>query len=66
MKNNSISAVIIDDESNEEVIVEPHKTKRVIKKQEPLKKFHINILFGRFGRNHFITKEKYFSMKWAI
>ena len=41
MKNDSISAVIIDD-SDEEIVVEPQKTKRVIKKQEPLKKFHIN------------------------
>jgi len=39
MKNDSISAVIIDD-SDEEVIVAPQKAKRVIKKQEPLKKFH--------------------------
>ena len=37
MKNDSISAVIIDD-SDEEIVVEPQKTKRVIKKQEPLKK----------------------------
>jgi ribonuclease HII len=41
MKNDSISAVIIDD-SDEEVIIAPQKPKRVIKKQEPLKKFHIN------------------------
>ena len=41
MKNDSISAVIIDD-SDEEIVIEPQKTKRVIKKQEPLKKFHIN------------------------
>ena len=41
MKNDSISAVIIDD-SDEEVIVTLQKPKRVIKKQEPLKKFHIN------------------------
>ena len=42
MKNDSISAVIIDDDSDEEVIVIPQKTKRVIKKQEPLKKFHLD------------------------
>ena len=42
MKNDSISAVIIDDDSDEEVIVVPQKTKRVIKKQEPLKKFHLD------------------------
>ena len=41
MKNDSISAVIIDD-SDEEVIISSQKPKRVIKKQEPLKKFHIN------------------------
>ena len=41
MKNDSISAVIIDD-SDEEIVLEPQKTKKVIKKQEPLKKFHIN------------------------
>ena len=41
MKNDSVSAVIIDD-SDEEIVIEPQKTKRVIKKQEPLKKFHIN------------------------
>ena len=41
MKNQSVSAVIIDD-SDEEVVIEPHKPKRVIKKQEPLKKFHLN------------------------
>jgi len=42
MKNVSISAVIIDD-SDEEVLVEPpQKTKRVIKKQEPLKKYHLD------------------------
>ncbi len=42
MKNNSISAVIIDD-SDEEIILSPvsEKTKRVIKKQEPLKKYHL-------------------------
>ena len=42
MKNDSISAVIIDDDSDEEVIVVPQKTKRLIKKQEPLKKFHLD------------------------
>jgi ribonuclease HII len=42
MKNDSISAVIIDDDSDEEVIAVPQKTKRVIKKQEPLKKFHLD------------------------
>ena len=41
MKNDSISAVIIDD-SDEEIVIEPQKTKRVIKKQEPLKKFHLD------------------------
>jgi ribonuclease HII len=42
MKNNSISAIIIDD-SDEEIILSPvsEKTKRVIKKQEPLKKYHL-------------------------
>jgi ribonuclease HII len=42
MKNNSISAVIIDD-SDEEIILSPvsEKAKRVIKKQEPLKKYHL-------------------------
>jgi len=42
MKNNSISAVIIDD-SDEEIILSPvsEKNKRVIKKQEPLKKYHL-------------------------
>jgi len=42
MKNNSISALIIDD-SDEEIILSPvsEKTKRVIKKQEPLKKYHL-------------------------
>ena len=42
MKNNSISAVIIDD-SDDEIILSPvsEKTKRVIKKQEPLKKYHL-------------------------
>ena len=42
MKNDSISAVIIDDNSDEEVIVPPQKTKRIIKKQEQLKKFHLD------------------------
>jgi ribonuclease HII len=42
MENNSISAVIIDDDSDEEVIIVPQKNKRVIKKQEPLKKFHLD------------------------
>lgn len=42
MKNDSISAVIIDDSDEEEVIVAPTKAKRIIKKQEPLKKFHID------------------------
>ena len=42
MKNNSISAIIIDD-SDEEILLSPisEKTKRVIKKQEPLKKYHL-------------------------
>ena len=42
MKNDSISAVIIDDSDEEEVVTIPQKAKRVIKKQEPLKKFHID------------------------
>jgi len=42
MKNDSISAVIIDDSDEEVVIVAPTKAKRIIKKQEPLKKFHID------------------------
>ena len=41
MKNDCISAVIIDD-SDEEVIEVPQKNKRVIKKQEPLRKFHLD------------------------
>lgn len=41
MKNDSISAVIIDD-SDEEILVEPQKAKRIIKKQDPLKKFYID------------------------
>jgi ribonuclease HII len=42
MKNDSISAVIIDDSDEEQVIVALTKAKRIIKKQEPLKKFHID------------------------
>lgn len=42
MKTDTICAVIIDDDSDEETVVTPQKTKRTIKKQEPLKKFHID------------------------
>jgi len=41
MKSDSISAIIMDDSDDEEIIVQPQKTKRIIKKQEPLKKFHL-------------------------
>jgi ribonuclease HII len=41
MKNDSISAVIIDDSDEEELVTIPQKAKRVIKKQEPLQKFNI-------------------------
>ena len=54
MKNDSISAVIIDDSDEEEVIIAPIKTKRIIKKQEPLKNFYFddqNIFeIGKKGR----------------